>query len=260
MTDRRKPSTDLNEASASQTDPEGRKRRSSGGTSVTQLESTDRWIGSKSEEELLSDLRVYSARLRDSPRSLPDRLRVAAIQLRLGRIDEALVHYEGVLRGYVSAGEILSAIALCERILAIYPDLPRVQRLLAALYARAPHGSTNAVTPVTPVDEVGEFVLEGDDGGARGNVVSRVFSGNRPATSEIGRDLLDSDELNPTLPFSGETDPILLTRPKPQRSQPAQRQETPTGSGGSPSAKAGDDTENEDDSSVHLLTQPKKAE
>lgn len=247
MSEREKPPADQGGASGAISDADPRKRRTSG-TAVTQLESTDRWIGGKSEEELLSDLRVYSARLRDNPRSLPDRLRVAAIQLRLGRIDEALVHYEGVLRGYVSSGEIMSAIALCERILAIYPDLARVQRLLAALYARAPHGSTNAATPVTRVEEAGGFVLEGDEGSSRGNVVSRVFSGNRPATSEVGRDLLDSDELNPALPFSREDAPILLTRPK----RPSTETAGPTGTG----------PKNPDDNSdsVHLLTQAKKKE
>ena len=44
------------------------------------------------------------------------RAEAAAIQLRLGREQEALIHYEGVLRGYVAEAQILSAIALCQRI------------------------------------------------------------------------------------------------------------------------------------------------
>ncbi|MFH1130183.1 MAG: hypothetical protein V1754_02535 [Pseudomonadota bacterium] len=163
-----------------------------------ELESTDRWIGGKSVNELLSDLKVYLARLRDNPHSLADRLRVASIQLRMGRVDEALVHYEGVLRGYVANGEILSAIALCERILGIYPDLPRVQRILAALYARAPHGSTGGQSPIMPIDDGGGFVVEAESANERPNVVNRIFSGQQ-LTDGRGRDLLKSEDLLPKL-------------------------------------------------------------
>jgi len=120
-----------------------------------EAESSDRWVAGKTREELLADLKVYLARLRDNPHSLVDRLRAAAIQLRLGRTQEALIHYEGVLRGYVAEGQIMSAIALCQRILGIYPELPRVQRILAALYARAPRDS-GLPHPVTPVEALEE--------------------------------------------------------------------------------------------------------
>jgi len=150
---------------------------------LVEVESTERWIANKSEVELLSDLKVYLAHLRDNPRSIPDRMRVAAIQLKLGRTQEALIHYEGVLRGYAQEGRIMSAIALCKRILALYPELPRIQRILAALYARAPHGATLAPTPVTPIVPLEEqattsFVLEGEEeeaGTDRNVVVDRVF-------------------------------------------------------------------------------------
>src|SRR5512141_1727482 len=98
------------------------------GAPIAEVESTDRWVAGKTRDELLADLKTYLARLRDNPHSIIDRLRVAAIQLRLGREQEALIHYEGVLRGYVGEGQILSAIALCQRILALYPRLPRIQR------------------------------------------------------------------------------------------------------------------------------------
>jgi len=182
-----------------------------------EIESTDRWVGGKTEAELLADLKVYLACLRDNPHSLVDRLRVAAIQLRLGRVQEALIHYEGVLRGYVAEGQILSAIALCQRILAIYPHLPRIQRILAALYARVPHGASNMPTPVSPIADPLEeratatFVV-GDGLAARdpaaqeveGEVMESVFPERRrsPTAQPRGRDLLQSSEdLRPTMPY-----------------------------------------------------------
>jgi hypothetical protein len=151
---------------------------------LAEVESTERFVANKADDELLHDLKVYLARLRDAPRSIPDRLRVAAIQARLGRTQEALVHYEGVLRGYVSADQIMNAIALCRRILGHYPNMPRIQRILAALYARAPHGATGATSPVTPITPLEEqatstFVVEDpEDEEAntdRNMVVDRVF-------------------------------------------------------------------------------------
>ena len=47
------------------------------------VESAERWVSGKTEQELLSDLKVYSARLLEDPHGIQDRLRVAAIQLRL---------------------------------------------------------------------------------------------------------------------------------------------------------------------------------
>ncbi len=185
--------------------------------SPVEIESTDRWVGGKSEAELLADLKVYLACLRDNPHSLVDRLRVAAIQLRLGRVQEALVHYEGVLRGYVSDGQILSAIALCQRILAIYPHLPRIQRILAALYARVPHGATAMPTPVSPIadpleDRATTTFVVGDGLASRdpaaqeveGEVMESVFPERRksPTSPPRGRDLLQSsDDLRPTMPY-----------------------------------------------------------
>jgi hypothetical protein len=149
-----------------------------------EVESTERFVANKPEDELLHDLKVYLARLRDDPRSIPDRLRVAAIQARLGRTQEALVHYEGVLRGYVSEDQIMNAIALCRRILGHYPNMPRMQRILAALYARAPRGATGAASPVTPIPPLEEqttssFVVEDPEeeeaNTDRNVVVDRVF-------------------------------------------------------------------------------------
>jgi len=151
---------------------------------LVEVESTERFVANKPEHELLHDLKVYLARLRDNPRSIPDRVRVAAIQARLGRTQEALVHYEGVLRGYMAEDQIMNAIALCRRILGHYPDMPRIQRILAALYARAPHGATGAITPVTPIKPLEEqatstFLVEDPEeeeaNTDRNVVVDRVF-------------------------------------------------------------------------------------
>ena len=191
-----------------------------------EAESTERWISGKSEEELLADLKAYSSRLRDDPHSIPDRLRVAAIQLRLGRIEEALVHYEGVLRGYVAKGQVMSAIALCRRILSIYPDLPRLQRILAALYARVPHGASDAPTPVTPIEDedaqTRSFVMQGggeDDDEVAEGMWEHGGSGLREVPTT--RELLGSDELKPTMPYDRQRpptgppdEPMLLTRKK----------------------------------------------
>jgi hypothetical protein len=182
-----------------------------------EIESTDRWVGGKTEAELLADLKVYLACLRDNPHSLVDRLRVAAIQLRLGRVQEALIHYEGVLRGYVADGQIMSAIALCQRILAIYPHLPRIQRILAALFARVPHGASNMPTAVSaivdPIEErstttfvVGDGLASRDPAAqeVEGEVMESVFPERRrsPTATPRGRDLLQSsDDLRPTMPY-----------------------------------------------------------
>lgn len=189
-----------------------------------EADSTERWVRGKSRDELLSDLRVYLARLRDDPHNIQDRLRVAAIQLRLGRIDEALIHYEGVLRGYVINGQILSAIALCERILRIYPDLPRLQRILAALYARAPRGSSAAPAAVTPIEatktDEEAFVLT-EQAATRepaDTVVSRIFKAPPSHSSEIDRRALLHDEtFQPSLEETSR-----VARPLPP--QPAEQQ------------------------------------
>jgi hypothetical protein len=151
---------------------------------LVEVEGTDRWVAGKSDQELINDLKVYLARLRDNPRSLPDRLRVAAIQLRLGRSEEALIHYEGVLRGYVQEGRITSAIALCRRILHHYPHLQQIKTILAALYARAPRGfagAPSAVTPVSPEEQATTtFVLASEEQEEalteRNVVVDRMFA------------------------------------------------------------------------------------
>jgi hypothetical protein len=175
-----------------------------------EVESTERWVANKSEEELLVDLKVYLARLRDNPHSLPDRLRVAAIQFRLGRAQEALIHYEGVLRGYVHDGRVMSAIALCQRILTIYPEHPRIQRILAALYARAPHGSTGAPSPVTPIAGPEElptssFVVEDPEEEEIGTdlnvVVDRVFP---DVPREPVRQVEHYDDHRPTTPYPAQ--------------------------------------------------------
>jgi hypothetical protein len=192
-----------------------------------EVESAERWVSGKTEEELLSDLKVYSARLREDPHGIQDRLRVAAIQLRLGRIGEALIHYEGVLREYVGRDQVMSAIALCRRILSIYPNIPRLQRILAALYARVPHREHLGPRPVTPIEQSADqpFVLhegQADDG----VVVDRLFSdgsmSSRPAAS---RDLLDGEDLRPTLPFHSDGEagpPHLLTQRKHGRERVAE--------------------------------------
>jgi hypothetical protein len=131
---------------------------------LVELNRTDRLVSNKTDSELLNDLKVYLARLRDDPRSIPDRLRVAAIQLHLGRIPEAMIHYEGVLREYVQTDQIMNAIELCQQILKRYPELPRIQRFLAASYARAPRGSMDAPSAVTPVpleeEQTRAFIVE----------------------------------------------------------------------------------------------------
>ncbi len=167
------------------------------------IESTDRWVAGKDKDELFTDLKVYLERLRDNPRSIVDRLHVAAIQLRLGRVQEALVHYEGVLRGYVADGQIMSAIALGQRILAMYPELPRLQQFLAALYARAPRGSLDTPSAVTPFTDDQEKSYQPD--------------------------AISINEQRPTIPYDipfaqdgpdrpPQDPPTLLTQPKDKKS------------------------------------------
>lgn len=84
----------------------------------------------------MADLKVYLERLREAPRSISDRLRVAAIQLRLGRVDEAMIHYEGVLGGYIAQDQLMSAAALCQRLLVHFPDMPRIQKIYQQVAAQ----------------------------------------------------------------------------------------------------------------------------
>jgi tetratricopeptide (TPR) repeat protein len=221
-------------------------RSGSGLHPSVEADGAERWVSGKNEEQLLADLRAYLARLRDDPHNIQDRLRVAAIQLRLGRVDEALIHYEGVVRGYVAHGQIISAIALCERILGIYPDLAHLQKLLAALYARAPRGSVGpeavvrprAVTPIalesyqeTPfvvADGQGDDPLDTvdpeDASTERSVVVDRLFAApQQMASTELDRAaLLEDHNLRPTMRFDpvqpehegSSEDPIPLTHPK----------------------------------------------
>jgi hypothetical protein len=168
------------------------------------VENTDRWVAGKSRDELMADLRVYLARLRDDPRSIIDRLRVAAIQLRLGRPQEALIHYEGVLRGYVADGQIPSAIALCQRILALYPELPRMQRILAALYARAPRSSGIAM-PIAADDRAANSVLTAKQGRL---VMQSVFPESRRSPVKGGERgvVEEAEDLRATMPYLEQPD------------------------------------------------------
>lgn len=204
------------------------------GNLLLEVESTDRWISDKGEEELIHDLKVYLARLRDNPRSIPDRLKVAGIQLHLGRTQEALIHYEGVLRGYVEESQILNAIALCKRILKHYPQLPRIQRIMAALYARAPHGATGAASPVEPISSVEEqstthFVLEAEEDEEitdRNMVVNRVFPAVRRTSVERLPPNLDvpREDKRPTTPYEAPFQPddyVIETLPEiPEAEEP----------------------------------------
>jgi len=210
------------------------------------LANADHWIAGKSRDELMRDLKLYLERLRDEPRSIPARLRVAAIQLRLGRIDEAMIHYEGVVGGYAAEGQIMSAITLCQRLLSQYPDLNRIQKILTLLYARAPRGAMQGpravepIAPPPPPSEISTFVLDdldlGDDpspdeeGTQKFVVVDRVFPqqegrvrphrnsppgqarkpGRQPQTTSnpsIDIESLSSEEMRTSTP-------LLLTRAK----------------------------------------------
>jgi hypothetical protein len=220
-----------------------------------EIETTERWVAGKSEAELLADLKVYLARLRDDPRSIVDRLRVAAIQLRLGRVQEALIHYEGVLRGYVAEGQVMSAIALCQRILALYPDMPRVQRILTALYARAPRGTTgpSAVTPVDPLEErpTSSFVLDGPQGENEepADLAVRVFAQAQRPRHEPS----DTDDLRPTVPYALVMRPATDDEPTRARGDDV----APTHTGGAPTTDSAQATPAPGEEVV-LLTKKKK--
>jgi hypothetical protein len=231
-----------------------------------ECDTADRWIGGKSEQELLSDLKTYLGRLRDDPRNLQDRLRAAAIQARLGRTDEAFVHYEGVIRGYAAQNEIPSAIALCERLLGSFPEKTQLKEVLAALYARAPREQAKAATPVQqkrqqrPSDALEDaptrFVQR--QGGPNPQVVQR--GALRPDAN---------DDMRPTMPFnavrrpssngaeaprhrssSREQTPILLTRRKKPSSGEQRTAQQPVESRKRPKKST--------DEQVLLLTKPKR--
>ena len=96
----------------------------------------EHWVMGKTKDQLMADLKVYLERLREDPRSISDRLRVAAIQLRLGRVDESMIHYEGVLGGYIAQDQLMSAAALCQRLLVHFPDMVRIQKIYQKVAAQ----------------------------------------------------------------------------------------------------------------------------
>lgn len=165
------------------------------------------WVMGKTREQLLLDLKYFLGRLRDDPRSISDRLRVAAIQLRLGRIDEALIHYEGVLGGAIACGQLESAAILCRRLLHSFEHLPRIEAILRRVeqqlrssppdQATLPSGTPVRPTPAVPTLDESDFVaaLLGDDdpwkddtGTLRSEVGDRLFSEAEPAGSHPERD------------------------------------------------------------------------
>lgn len=214
-----------------------------------QARQAEPWVSGKSGEELLADLRHFLGRLRADPHAIPDRLRVAAIQLRLGRRDEALVHYEGVVRGYVALGQPHNALALCQRLLERYPDLQRPRTLIAELYAgelrrKGDAGAVAAPTPPAPpppstppaVESVEEQAFDDEtvERPLSGSTIRWIFRrADRRAEREgesvwavedVDLDGLSGGEDDTTEPTDGPIalwdaqpgaeEPILLTRPK----------------------------------------------
>lgn len=217
------------------------------GGKPTVVESHQRWVAGKTEEQLIADLKTHLALLRDNPRSLPDRLRVAAIQLRLGRIDEALIHYEGVVGGYVAEGQMMSAVTLCQRLLQAYPDLKRIQLLLAKLYARAPHKAHLTPAAAEPIEapiketpsstfSLNELDLLGkpsrdEHGTDRFEVVERLFPESEVGVAQERRaTLFDTRELEAVTDGPPPDDPEDKTTEKYQLSEQFVSLDRPKGS------------------------------
>jgi len=193
----------------------------------------------KTREELMEDLKLYLGRLRDDPRSITDRLRVAAIQLRLGRVDEAMIHYEGVLGGYVSSDQLMSAAALCQRLLTHFKDLPQIQKIYDQVTAKlsaddskpeAPEEITAEHLPPEHLDEIDflDILLQADEEAASDDAGTARFSlsdveATRNVRAPASRDEGKAEEADteramessaPTDRWSPADEPILLDNPK----------------------------------------------
>jgi hypothetical protein len=97
---------------------------------------SDAFDAESSPTGMLALLLGYLERLREEPHNVELRVCVAELQLRLGRIDEAMAQYEGVLRSYVAHRNLCDALVLCEQLAAAYPGRSRLRRILIWLRSK----------------------------------------------------------------------------------------------------------------------------
>ena len=198
----------------------------------------DHWVMGKTREQLLAELKLYLERLREDPRAIADRLRVAAIQLRLGRVDEAMIHYEGVLGGYIAQEQLMSAMALCQRLLGHFPDNPKFKKIYKQVQATlgldemdddAAEEITAEHLPPEHLDEIDflDVLLQDDDdtleeAGTARFLVSDVEPTKNLRVSRAEQGLPEEDDMEdeatarevessaPTNRWSPQDQPILL--------------------------------------------------
>lgn len=237
----------------------------------------EHWVMGKTKAQLMVDLKTYLERLAEDPRAISDRLRVAAIQLRLGRVDEAMIHYEGVLGGYIAQDQLMSAAALCQRLLVHFPDMVRIQKIYHQVAAKlgivdGPEEAAEEITaehlPPEHLDEIDflDVLLQDEDGEGEEAGTARFMASDVEPTKNLlvsrieqGLDELDDAEDGaterevessaPTNRWSPSDQPILLLDLKEEALFPEESDRL------SPEYAAADPKEEEP---VMLLTKKKK--
>lgn len=96
----------------------------------------DKALGYVAAGKLRPALEEYRKMLALQPGDHAVRQRAAELAARLGRTAEALADYEAVVEGYVSAGFLIKAIAICKVMVQLDPTRTDVQERLAAFYAK----------------------------------------------------------------------------------------------------------------------------
>jgi cAMP-dependent protein kinase regulator len=86
--------------------------------------------------KLKAALEEYRQMLALQPGDSAVRQRAAELAVKLGRTAEALADYEAVVDGYVGAGFLIKAIAICKVMVQLDPTRTDVQERLAAFYAK----------------------------------------------------------------------------------------------------------------------------
>lgn len=88
-----------------------------------------------SQNQLKRLLRIYSRSLRQNPKSIETRYKLAEVLRLLGRQEEAISLYRSVAWAYGLAGNLSQAISVCKNILQLNPSHDQTQNMLAKLYA-----------------------------------------------------------------------------------------------------------------------------
>jgi cAMP-dependent protein kinase regulator len=98
-----------------------------------------------------------------APHDLRARRALADCCKSIGRLEEAIAHYQALAGAYAAQGLLFRAIAVCKTILEIDPGHTETELALAQLYARHDVQSDHALTVELPIAMGAALVLDDDD-------------------------------------------------------------------------------------------------